>query len=143
MTSISRYDTILFDLDGTLLNTLPDLHASVNATLQHYGYPLQSMQAVRSFIGNGVDMLVARVEEPETTVPETTVPEPTVPPTTVPPTTVPPETTAPPTVPQETTAAETQPVQTEPVATDPVPQDTQPQSIDETTIPTEAETITE
>jgi len=60
MTSISRYDTILFDLDGTLLNTLPDLHASVNATLQHYGYPLQSMQAVRSFIGNGVDMLVAR-----------------------------------------------------------------------------------
>lgn len=90
-----------------------------------------------------VDMLVARVEEPETTVPETTVPEPTVPPTTVPPTTVPPETTAPPTVPQETTAAETQPVQTEPIATDPVPQDTQPQSIDETTIPTEAETITE
>jgi len=95
-----------------------------------------------------VDMLVARVEEPETTVPETTipettVPEPTVPPTTVPPTTAPPETTVPPTVPQETTAAEALPVQTEPPATDPIPQETQPQNIGEPIIPAEVETVTE
>lgn len=85
-----------------------------------------------------VDMLVARVEEPETTVPETTVPE-----TTVPPTTAPPETTAPPieTVPQETFAAETQPVQTE--VTEPVSQETQPQNISETAETIEAAAVTE
>lgn len=75
-----------------------------------------------------VDMLVARVAEPETTVPETTVPAPTLPPVTVPP-----ETIAPPaeTLPQETVAAETQPISTEPV--EQIPQETQSQTISETT----------
>ena len=44
---------ILFDLDGTLLDTLADLHAATNHTLAHFGCPLRSMEEIRSFVGNG------------------------------------------------------------------------------------------
>ncbi|MBR7179422.1 MAG: HAD family hydrolase [Oscillospiraceae bacterium] len=44
---------ILFDLDGTLLNTLEDLCDATNAALRHFGCPERSLEEIRSFIGNG------------------------------------------------------------------------------------------
>lgn len=44
---------ILFDLDGTLLNTLQDLADATNATLTHFGYPLRTLEEIRRFVGNG------------------------------------------------------------------------------------------
>lgn len=51
---------VIFDLDGTLLNTLSDLAASVNFALRSCGYSERSIDEVRSFIGNGVIMLMHR-----------------------------------------------------------------------------------
>lgn len=53
-------DTVIFDLDGTLLNTLEDLADSVNFALKEYGCPLRTYDEVRSFVGNGVRMLIKR-----------------------------------------------------------------------------------
>ena len=44
---------LLFDLDGTLLNTLEDLHDATNAALVHFGCPGRSLEEIRSFVGNG------------------------------------------------------------------------------------------
>lgn len=52
--------TIIFDLDGTLLNTLEDLADAVNHALRTYGLPTHSYEAVRMMVGNGVRLLVAR-----------------------------------------------------------------------------------
>ena len=49
---------ILFDLDGTLLDTLEDLADSVNETLRHFGYPQRTFGEVRAFVGNGMDRLI-------------------------------------------------------------------------------------
>jgi len=54
------YDTVLFDLDGTLLDSLEDLSDSVNAALQEAGYPQRSVHEIKNFVGNGVGLLVAR-----------------------------------------------------------------------------------
>lgn len=54
------YDTYIFDLDGTLLDTLGDLTASVNYALAAYDMPQHSLDAVRGFVGNGVRLLVER-----------------------------------------------------------------------------------
>lgn len=53
------YTHVIFDLDGTLLDTLEDLHQSVNQALCSFGYPTRSLAEVRSFVGNGVGRLVA------------------------------------------------------------------------------------
>ena len=50
---------IIFDLDGTLLDTLGDLHAAVNHTLAHFGYPSRTLEEVRRFVGNGAGQLIA------------------------------------------------------------------------------------
>lgn len=55
-----RYDTYIFDLDGTLLNTLNDLAASCNYALRSYGFPEHSVDDVRRFVGNGVRLLMCR-----------------------------------------------------------------------------------
>jgi phosphoglycolate phosphatase len=55
---MKKYDTIIFDLDGTLLNTLDDLTDSVNYVLDIYGFPCRKMAEVRSFVGNGVGRLI-------------------------------------------------------------------------------------
>lgn len=52
--------TVIFDLDGTLLYTLEDLTDSTNRTLKHFGYPERSIDEVRSFVGNGVPLLIER-----------------------------------------------------------------------------------
>ena len=55
-----RYDTFIFDLDGTLLGTLGDLAASVNYALRSHGMPEHSIDDVRRFVGNGVRKLMER-----------------------------------------------------------------------------------
>ena len=55
-----RYDTVVFDLDGTLLNTLEDLKNATNYALQAHGYPPRSLEEVRKFVGNGVRKLLER-----------------------------------------------------------------------------------
>lgn len=49
---------VIFDLDGTLLDTLDDLADAVNHTMEVYGYPKHSLSYVRSIVGNGVRNLV-------------------------------------------------------------------------------------
>lgn len=49
---------VLFDLDGTLLDTLGDLHAAVNYVLQEFGYPERTMAEVCRFVGNGAGRLI-------------------------------------------------------------------------------------
>ena len=44
---------ILFDLDGTLLNTLEDLRDATNAALRHFGCPERTLEEIRTFVGNG------------------------------------------------------------------------------------------
>lgn len=53
-----EWDTVIFDLDGTLLNTLEDLKDSVNFALGEAGMPLRSMEEIRLFVGNGVMRLM-------------------------------------------------------------------------------------
>lgn len=55
-----KYTTVVFDLDGTLLNTLDDLAASVNFALRENGLPERTIDEVRRFIGNGVRILIRR-----------------------------------------------------------------------------------
>ena len=49
---------ILFDLDGTLLDTVDDLAEAANATMAHLGCPKRSLQEVRAFVGNGAERLL-------------------------------------------------------------------------------------
>lgn len=49
---------ILFDLDGTLLDTLEDLADSVNYALEQHGYPRRTLEEIRTFVGNGAAMLI-------------------------------------------------------------------------------------
>ena len=54
------YKVYIFDLDGTLLDTLTDLAASVNYALREHGMPEHSVDDVRRFVGNGVRKLMER-----------------------------------------------------------------------------------
>ena len=54
------YSTYIFDLDGTLLDTLTDLAASTNYALRKHGMPEHSIDDVRRFVGNGVRKLMER-----------------------------------------------------------------------------------
>ena len=49
---------VIFDLDGTLLNTLDDLADSTNYALSRFGYPTRTIEEVRQFVGNGVAKLM-------------------------------------------------------------------------------------
>ena len=54
------YKAVIFDLDGTILDTLQDLANSLNHALRTHGYPERSVDEVRRFIGNGIRVLVQR-----------------------------------------------------------------------------------
>lgn len=58
--SEKKYKAVIFDLDGTLLNTLEDLKDSVNYALKRYDMPKRSLEDIRHFVGNGVEKLVER-----------------------------------------------------------------------------------
>lgn len=55
-----RYSVCIFDLDGTLLNTLDDLATATNAALAHHGLPGRTTDEVRRFVGNGIHNLIRR-----------------------------------------------------------------------------------
>ena len=57
---MTKITTIVFDLDGTLLNTLDDLADSTNYALAQFGFPTRSVEEVRRFVGNGVRKLMER-----------------------------------------------------------------------------------
>lgn len=54
------FDTYIFDLDGTLLDTLGDLAASVNFAMRTHNMPEHTIDEIRCFVGNGVRMLMIR-----------------------------------------------------------------------------------
>lgn len=56
---MQKLKAVVFDLDGTLLNTLDDLAAAVNYSLQAHGFPRRTVEEVQSFVGNGVERLIA------------------------------------------------------------------------------------
>lgn len=51
---------VIFDLDGTLLNTYEDIAAATNHALAMYGYPTHSTPVIKSFVGNGINKLFER-----------------------------------------------------------------------------------
>lgn len=55
-----KYDLVIFDLDGTVLNTLRDLSNAVNYALAQHGFPERTLDEARRFIGNGVANLISR-----------------------------------------------------------------------------------
>lgn len=58
------YDPIIFDLDGTLLNTLGDLAAAGNHALARVGLPVHETEEYRRFVGNGIPKLIERICPP-------------------------------------------------------------------------------
>ena len=55
-----KYQTVIFDMDGTILETLEDMRDSVNVTMDHVGCPHRSLEEVRRFVGNGAAKLIER-----------------------------------------------------------------------------------
>ena len=51
---------VIFDLDGTLLNTYEDIAAATNHALAMYGYPTHPTHVIKSFVGNGINKLFER-----------------------------------------------------------------------------------
>ena len=51
---------VIFDMDGTLLDTLEDLTDAVNVALEQNGYPQRTLEEVRYFVGNGAGELIRR-----------------------------------------------------------------------------------
>lgn len=58
---MSEIKTIIFDLDGTLLDTLDDLTDASNETLVHFGYVPKTKEYIRQCVGNGIRLLVQRI----------------------------------------------------------------------------------
>ncbi len=55
-----KFDLAIFDMDGTILDTLQDLTNSINYALQQAGYPEHPIENIRQFVGNGIQKLVER-----------------------------------------------------------------------------------
>lgn len=64
-----QYKAVLFDLDGTLLDTLGDIHSAVNVALEKHAFAPRTLAEVRSFVGNGVKKLIERAL-PQGTAPD-------------------------------------------------------------------------
>ena len=58
---------LIFDLDGTLLNTLEDIASSANKVLQTYGWKEHDVDSYKQFVGDGLNVLMQRIVPPETT----------------------------------------------------------------------------
>ena len=56
---VMKYDVVIFDLDGTLLDTLDDLTEGVNHALREFGYPLATREQIRARLGYGSARLIA------------------------------------------------------------------------------------
>lgn len=53
-----KFTLAVFDMDGTILDTLEDLQNSLNVILERYGYPTRTLEEVRRFVGNGILRLI-------------------------------------------------------------------------------------
>lgn len=62
-----KYKLLIFDMDGTILDTLKDLQNCINHALKLSGYPERTLDEVRSFVGNGLAKLVERAVPKEAT----------------------------------------------------------------------------
>ena len=60
MSDASWPKAVLFDLDGTLIDSLPDIHAALNETMASYGEPPFTLEAVAVMVGAGVQVLIER-----------------------------------------------------------------------------------
>lgn len=60
MKSLLKIDTVIFDLDGTLLDTLEDLTIAANYALNAFNMPAHTIDEIRQFVGNGVRKLMLR-----------------------------------------------------------------------------------
>lgn len=58
-----KYKAVIFDLDGTLLDTAQDLASSVNYALEKYGFAARSVEDIIAFTGNGIKELLHRAVE--------------------------------------------------------------------------------
>ncbi|MBM3284236.1 MAG: HAD family hydrolase, partial [Candidatus Aminicenantes bacterium] len=58
MTSGSRFRAVLFDLDGTLLDTLRDIAEAMNSVLERLGHPAHPVEDYKRLTGDGVDALI-------------------------------------------------------------------------------------
>lgn len=67
---MQKYNTIIFDLDGTLLNTLEDLADGVNYCMRKFSCPERTLEEVRQFVGNGIRKLMERAVPMGTEHPE-------------------------------------------------------------------------
>ncbi len=56
-----KYKAVLFDLDGTLLDTLKDLGESMNKVLKKFGFPVFDIEDYKYFVGEGIETLVRKV----------------------------------------------------------------------------------
>ena len=57
---IKKYDAVIFDLDGTLLNTIEDLADGVNYCMRKFCCPERTLEEIRQFVGNGIRKLMER-----------------------------------------------------------------------------------
>lgn len=58
MSQVPSYDAYLFDLDGTLVDTAPDLQQALNRTLVHFGYPEADLELTRLWVGHGAKVMI-------------------------------------------------------------------------------------
>lgn len=62
---MSKFKAVIFDLDGTLLDTIEDLADLMNAVLAESGYPVHDLQSYKYFVGNGMEKLAYNALPPE------------------------------------------------------------------------------
>lgn len=65
-----KYQAIIFDLDGTLLNTLEDLTDGINVAMNKFGLEEKTLEQIRSYVGNGIPKLVERCLDEGTNHPQ-------------------------------------------------------------------------
>lgn len=63
---ILRFQAVIFDMDGTLIDSLEDMLDSVNAVFAREGYPLRNLEQIRQAVGNGAALLISRNLPPQT-----------------------------------------------------------------------------
>jgi phosphoglycolate phosphatase len=60
MPAVMRFRAVIFDLDGTLLDTIGDLARSMNIVLGRFGFPEHNVETYKTYVGDGMEMLVRR-----------------------------------------------------------------------------------
>ena len=60
MSRSNKYRAVIFDMDGTILDTIEDLTDSLNYVMEKYGYPLHTVEEMKTFVGNGMYKMVER-----------------------------------------------------------------------------------